>query len=122
MEDFKERQDQFDFYHPQRNLGKPGSFRRVKATYIKYGKTWRDGKGGRRVFDKKALFRNVVSLDGRYGTDHLWVDWVDDFDILVPGDSVLFSGVVQSYTAKGNNGDLYRTNTHLVHIQDVKVL
>ena len=119
---FQERQDWSELYHPRRDLGKPGSYRYVLAEYVKYGKSWRDGKGGKRVFDKKALFRNVVTKDGRYGTDHMWIDWIPEFDTLIPGDKVEFGGVVQVYSCKGQGNQLYRTNTHLVHIQRFRIL
>lgn len=118
----QERQEWLDFYHPQRTLGKPGSYRYVSAEYVKYGKSWRDGKGGKKTFDKKALFKNVTTKDGRYGTDHLWLDWIPEFDALVPGDKVEFGGVVRAYTCKGSNGSLYRTNTQLGQIQRFRIL
>lgn len=119
---FQEKNNWSSLYHPQRNLGKPGSFRRVQAVYVKSGKIWRDGKGGKRVFDRKALFRDVKTIDGRYGTDHLWVDWKSEFEVLKPGDKVEFGGIVQTYFCKGDNGTVYRSNTQLGQIQEIKIL
>ena len=109
-------------YTQKRSLGKPGSFRTFTGTYIRFGKSWRQGKGGKPWYDKKALFRNLDSLDHRFGADHIWLDWVPEFNGLKEGDKVRLSGVVQEYNCPGSDGRYSRINTKLTHLRDIEKL
>lgn len=100
----------------KRSLGKEGSFRTVRATFIRRGGFWREGKGGKPTWEPKFLFRNVESLDKRFGTSHFWLDYVKDFNKLKKGDIVQFSGVVKMYHGKG-----FKSNYYLSNIQNVLI-
>jgi len=102
------------FYNSRRSLGKEGSFRNVNAVFSRAGTVQVIKKGGKPGFRKTACFRDVESTDRRFGADHLWVDWLPEFDGLRSGDKVQFSGVVKTYSCKG------RQNVTLDKIQNFK--
>lgn len=99
----------------KRSLGKKGTFRTVRATFVSRGGFWREGKGGVPVWEPKFLFKNIESLDKRFGTDHLWLDFKKEFNTLKKGDIVQFSGIVEVYHCKG------KSNCNLSNIQNILI-
>lgn len=102
-------------FSQKRSLGKKGTFRTVKATFVSKGGFWREGKGGIPIWEPKFLFKSVESLDKRFSTDHLWLDFKNEFNTLKKGDIVQFSGIVGIYHCKG------KSNYHLSNIQNILI-
>ena len=98
-----------------RSLGKQGSFKTIRGTFARFGRVYREGPGGTSVYDKKVLLKDVETLDKRFGTDHLWIDYCSELKGIKSGDIVQLSGVVAPYSGK------HKKDNHLINIQNILI-